>query len=128
MSGVVMSGCTTGSICLTVHGGQPAHNVTNFTDLSPGANFVTVEAGHSDVNTAYVLANLGLGRGGGGGRPPPPRGEPHHSPPHLGPKGGSAPGDPPPRAKTGGGGRQASRKTPKKKRLFFRAPRPRVAV
>jgi photosystem II stability/assembly factor-like uncharacterized protein len=70
--GVVWSGSTSGQIYNTMDGGKTWNNVTNFTDLPPGANFVTVEAGHSDVNTAYVLANLGLGRGGGGPAAPQP--------------------------------------------------------
>src|SRR5437867_1172933 len=45
-------------------GGKTWNNVTNFTDLPANANFVTVETGHSDINTAYVLANIGFGRGG----------------------------------------------------------------
>jgi hypothetical protein len=44
-------------------GGKTWNNVTNFTDLPANANFVTVEAGHGDINTAYVLANPGFGRG-----------------------------------------------------------------
>src|SRR5438067_1250617 len=67
--GVVWSGSTSGQIYHTMDGGKTWNNVTNFTDLPPNANFVTVEAGHSDVNTAYVLANVGGGRGGGGGAP-----------------------------------------------------------
>src|SRR5438067_1312277 len=63
--GVVWSGSTSGQIYNTMDGGKTWNNVTNFTDLPPGANFVTVEAGHSDINTAYVLANIGVGRGGG---------------------------------------------------------------
>src|SRR5205085_3904128 len=63
--GVVWSGSSTGQIYNTVDGGKTWNNVTNFTDLPPNANFVTVEAGHSDINTAYVLANIGVGRGGG---------------------------------------------------------------
>src|SRR5437868_1083402 len=70
--GVVWSGSTSGQIYNTMDGGKTWNNVTNFTDLPPGSNFVTVEAGHSDVNTAYVLANLGLGRGGGGPAAPQP--------------------------------------------------------
>ena len=34
---------------------------------APNANFVTVEAEPHDVNTAYVVANVGGGRGGGAG-------------------------------------------------------------
>src|SRR5438105_580170 len=56
--GVVWSGSTSGQIYNTMDGGKTWHNVTNFTDLTPGANFVTVEAGHSDIKTAYVLANI----------------------------------------------------------------------
>jgi photosystem II stability/assembly factor-like uncharacterized protein len=63
--GVVWSGSSTGQIYNTMDGGKTWNNVTNFTDLPPNANFVTVEAGHSDINTAYVLANIGFGRGGG---------------------------------------------------------------
>ncbi|MBO0719771.1 MAG: hypothetical protein J2P41_03060, partial [Blastocatellia bacterium] len=62
--GVVWSGSNSGQIYNTMDGGKTWNNVTNFTDLPPSANFVTVEAGHSDVNTAYVLANLGFSRGG----------------------------------------------------------------
>ena len=61
--GVVWSGSTTGQIYNTMDGGKTWNNVTNFTDLPPNASFVTVEAGHSDVNTAYVLANIGFARG-----------------------------------------------------------------
>ncbi len=62
--GVVWSGSNTGQIYNTMDGGKTWNNVTNFTDLPSGANFVTVEAGHNDVNTAYVLAFMGFGRGG----------------------------------------------------------------
>jgi photosystem II stability/assembly factor-like uncharacterized protein len=62
--GVVWSGSSTGQIYNTMDGGKTWNNVTNFTDLPANANFVTVEAGHSDVNTAYVLANIGFVRGG----------------------------------------------------------------
>src|SRR5437660_8980800 len=72
--GVGWSGSTSGQIYNTMDGGKTWNNVTNFTDLPPGSNFVTVEAGHSDVNTAYVLANLG--RGGGG--PGAPQQGPHY--------------------------------------------------
>jgi len=70
--GVVWSGSSTGQIYNTMDGGKTWNNVTNFTDLPPNMNFVTVEAGHSDVNTAYVLANPGFGRGG------PPAGPEQH--------------------------------------------------
>lgn len=62
--GVVWSGSSNGQIYNTMDGGKTWNNVTNFTDLPPNANFVTVEAGHGDVNTAYVLANVAFGRGG----------------------------------------------------------------
>src|SRR5215472_8870796 len=61
--GVVWSGSSTGQIYNTMDGGRTWNNVTNFADLPANANFVTVEAGHNDVNTAYVLANIGFGRG-----------------------------------------------------------------
>ena len=60
--GVVWSGSSTGQIYNTMDGGKSWNNVTNFTDLPPNVIFVTVEAGHSDVNTAYVLANFTQGR------------------------------------------------------------------
>ncbi|HEV7699413.1 MAG TPA: hypothetical protein VGO43_04225, partial [Pyrinomonadaceae bacterium] len=62
--GVVWTGSTTGQIYNTMDGGKTWNNVTNFTDLPQNPNFVTVEAGHSDVNTAYAIANAGFGRGG----------------------------------------------------------------
>src|SRR5689334_13216438 len=62
--GVVWSGSTSGQIYNTMDGGKTWNNVTNFTDLPAGANFVTVEAGHNDVNTAYVLAFMGFSRSG----------------------------------------------------------------
>lgn len=61
--GVVWSGSSTGQIYNTMDGGKTWNNLTNFTDLPAGANFVTVEAGHSDVNTAYVVANVAPQRG-----------------------------------------------------------------
>jgi photosystem II stability/assembly factor-like uncharacterized protein len=61
--GVVWTGSNTGQIYNTMDGGKTWNNLTNFTDLPANANFVTVEAGHSDVNTAYVVANVGFGRG-----------------------------------------------------------------
>ena len=61
--GVVWSGSANGQIYNTFDAGKTWNNVTNFTDLPAGMSFVTVEAGHSDVNTAYVLANIGFGRG-----------------------------------------------------------------
>src|SRR5216110_3218878 len=63
--GVVWSGSTSGQIYNTMDGGKTWNNVTNFTDLPTNVNFVTVEAGHSDVNTAYVLGFMGFSRGGG---------------------------------------------------------------
>src|SRR5881392_1624040 len=62
--GVVWSGSTSGQIYNTMDGGKTWNNVTNFPDLPANANFVTVEAGHNDVNTAYVLAFMGFSRGG----------------------------------------------------------------
>lgn len=61
--GVVWTGSTSGQVYVTMDAGKTWNNVTNFPDLPANANFVTVEAGHSDVNTAYVLANIGGGRG-----------------------------------------------------------------
>ncbi len=61
--GVVWSGSNTGQLYNTMDGGKTWNNVTNFADLPANANFVIVEAGHNDVNTAYVLANMGFGRG-----------------------------------------------------------------
>src|SRR2546430_15904426 len=61
--GVVWSGSSSGQIYNTMDGGKTWNNVTNFADLPANANFVTIEAGHSDINTAYALANLGFGRG-----------------------------------------------------------------
>ena len=61
--GVAWSGSSTGQIYNTMDGGKTWNNVTNFADLLPNANFVTVEAGHNDVTTAYVVANVGFGRG-----------------------------------------------------------------
>jgi photosystem II stability/assembly factor-like uncharacterized protein len=62
--GVVWSGSTTGQIYNTMDGGKTWNNVTNFTDVPQNINWVTVEAGHNDVNTAYVVGNPGFGRGG----------------------------------------------------------------
>lgn len=64
--GVVWAGSSNGQLYNTVDGGKTWNNVTNIADLPANANFVTVEAGHSDINTAYVLVNIGFGRGGGG--------------------------------------------------------------
>ncbi|CAN5368732.1 hypothetical protein BH10ACI2_BH10ACI2_19280 [soil metagenome] len=61
--GVVWTGSTNGQVFNTFDGGKTWNNVTNFTDLPPNSNLVTVEAGHTDINTAYVLANVGGGRG-----------------------------------------------------------------
>ncbi len=55
--GIVWSGSSTGQIYATFDGGEKWNNLTNFPDLPERANFVTVEAGHSDANTAYVVAN-----------------------------------------------------------------------
>ena len=65
--GVVWSGSSNGQIYNTFDGGVTWTNVTNFTDLPANASFVTVEASHTDLNTAYVVAAAGGGRGGGGG-------------------------------------------------------------
>jgi photosystem II stability/assembly factor-like uncharacterized protein len=61
--GIVWSGSSNGQIYNTMDGGKTWNNVTNFTDLPANANFVTVEAGRNDINTAYVVANIGFGRG-----------------------------------------------------------------
>jgi photosystem II stability/assembly factor-like uncharacterized protein len=61
--GVFWTGSSTGQIYNTMDGGKTWNNVTNFTDLPQNANFVGVEAGHNDVNTAYVVANPGFVRG-----------------------------------------------------------------
>jgi photosystem II stability/assembly factor-like uncharacterized protein len=68
--GVVWSGSTNGQIYKTIDAGKTWENETNFTDIPQNMNWVTVEAGHNDVNTAYVVGNLGFGRGG------PPAGTP----------------------------------------------------
>src|SRR5256886_1579509 len=68
--GVVWTGSSTGQIYRTVDGGVTWTNVTNFPDVPAGGaigQMVTVEAGHNDVDTAYVLANAGGGRGSGRG-------------------------------------------------------------
>jgi photosystem II stability/assembly factor-like uncharacterized protein len=70
--GVVWSGSSSGQIYNTMNGGKTWTNVTNFADLPMNANFVGVEAGHNDVNTAYVVANPGFGRGA------PPAAEQHY--------------------------------------------------
>ncbi len=66
-AGVVWTGSSNGQIARTTDAGVTWTNVTNFTDLPENANFTVVEAGHQDVNTAYVLATAGGGRGGGAG-------------------------------------------------------------
>lgn len=68
-AGVVWSGSSNGQIFHTMDAGKTWNNVTNFTDLPQGAtaNFITVEASHTDINTAYVVANVGGGRGAGAG-------------------------------------------------------------
>ena len=67
--GVVWSGSSNGQIYNTMDAGKTWTNVTNFKDIPEGAtaNFVTVEASHTDINTAYVVANVGAGRGAGAG-------------------------------------------------------------
>ncbi|MBS1796530.1 MAG: hypothetical protein JSS81_22040 [Acidobacteria bacterium] len=62
--GVVWSASSNGQIYNTLDGGKTWNNLTNFTDLPPNANFVTIEAGHNDVDTAYVVANINPARGG----------------------------------------------------------------
>ncbi len=71
--GVVWTGSTNGQVYNTFDGGKTWNNVTNFTDLPANSNFVTVEAGHNDINTAYVVANLGFNRGA-----PAPASEQHY--------------------------------------------------
>src|SRR4051812_28231748 len=73
--GVVWSGSSTGQIYNTLDGGERWNNVTNFTDIPQNVNinWVTVEAGHNDVNTAYVVGNPGFARG-----TPPPSGPEQH--------------------------------------------------
>ncbi len=61
--GVIWSSSSNGQVYNTMDGGKTWNNVTNFTDLPPNMNWVTVEAGHTDVNTAYVVGNPGFGRG-----------------------------------------------------------------
>jgi photosystem II stability/assembly factor-like uncharacterized protein len=68
--GVVWTGSSTGQIYRTVDGGVTWTNVTNFPDIPASGSIgqiVTVEAGHNDMDTAYVVASAGGGRGGGGG-------------------------------------------------------------
>ncbi len=60
--GVVWTGSTNGQIFNTFDAGKTWNNVTNIPDLPANSNFVTIEAGHSDIYTAYALANVG-GRG-----------------------------------------------------------------
>ena len=69
--GVVWTGSSNGQIYNTMDGGKTWNNVTNFTDLPKNADFVTVEAGHHDVDTAYVAVNISFPRG----TPPPPAAE-----------------------------------------------------
>src|SRR5690349_17838517 len=71
--GVVWSGSSNGTIYNTMDGGKTWNNVTNFPDLPAGTSFTTVEAGHNDVNTAYVLANIGFSR-----QPAPPGPQQHY--------------------------------------------------
>lgn len=63
--GVVWSGSSTGQIYNTLDGGEHWNNVTNFTDIPANVNinWLGVEAGHNDVNTAYVVGNPTFGRG-----------------------------------------------------------------
>ncbi|MFT3745800.1 MAG: hypothetical protein QM785_16105 [Pyrinomonadaceae bacterium] len=62
--GVVWTGSTNGQVFNTFDGGRTWNNVTNFPDLPANSNFVTIEAGHNDVNTAYALANARVAPGG----------------------------------------------------------------
>ena len=64
--GVVWSGSSTGQIYNTMDGGktlEQRHELHRHS-ANVNINWVTVEAGHNDVNTAYVVGNLGFGRGG----------------------------------------------------------------
>lgn len=62
--GVVWTGSTNGQVFNTFDGGRTWNNVTNFPDLPANSNFVTIEAGHNDINTAYALANARVAPGG----------------------------------------------------------------
>lgn len=62
--GVVWTGSTNGQVFNTFDGGKTWNNVTNFPDLPANSNFVTIEAGHNDINTAYALANARVAPGG----------------------------------------------------------------
>ena len=62
--GVVWTGSTNGQVFNTFDGGKTWNNVTNFPDLPANSNFVTIEAGHNDINTAYALANARVTPGG----------------------------------------------------------------
>jgi photosystem II stability/assembly factor-like uncharacterized protein len=73
--GVVWSASSNGQVFNTFDAGKTWTNVTNFTDLPQNASFVTMEASHTDLNSAYVVANVAAGRGGGAGAP---AGEQHY--------------------------------------------------
>ncbi len=60
--GVIWTVSTNGQIFNTMDGGKTWTNVTNIENLPPRTNFNTIEAGH-DVNTAFVAARVGGGRG-----------------------------------------------------------------
>jgi len=62
--GVFWTGSSTGQIYNTMDAGKTWNNVTNIADLPPNTQWVTVEAGHGDANTAYVVGNIGFGRPG----------------------------------------------------------------
>ncbi|MGB9029376.1 MAG: hypothetical protein WCC27_04570, partial [Acidobacteriaceae bacterium] len=60
--GVMWTVSSNGQIYNTIDHGKVWTNVTNIADLPPHTNFNTIEAG-DDVNTAYVAARIGGGRG-----------------------------------------------------------------
>jgi photosystem II stability/assembly factor-like uncharacterized protein len=66
--GVFWTVSSNGQIYNTIDGGAHWNNVSNITDT--GVTFNVIEAGHMDVNTAYISGRLtgGGGRGGRGGR------------------------------------------------------------
>ncbi len=65
--GVVWTGSSNGQVYNTVDGGKTWTNVTNFADLPQNATVATVEASHTSIDTAYVVANVSAGRGAGPG-------------------------------------------------------------
>ncbi|HUA61026.1 MAG TPA: hypothetical protein VML19_19845 [Verrucomicrobiae bacterium] len=60
--GVIWTVSSNGQIYSTVDAGKTWTNVTNIANLPPRAAFHTIEAG-DDVNTAFVAARIGGGRG-----------------------------------------------------------------